>query len=131
MIVAYWPERFADERARLATKRTLASSGGGCGNASGRTGKGTGTIFVLVIPPSGLAGVMIVQPAAAESHANDRTNRSNRVFIAPPSFPCPSFRSSHFLLRAPAGRGRAASVATPRRARGGPRRSRAASARRP
>src|SRR5580693_498695 len=133
MIVAYWKERFADERSRLATKRRLASSGGGCGNASGRMGKGTGTILILVIPPSGLGGVMIVQPAAAENEANNRTHRSDRVFIVPPSFPCPSLRSSfrswRFPFGAPAGRGRAASVAERRTARGGPPLSRAASRR--
>src|SRR4051812_7653486 len=90
MMVAYWPERFTDERARLATNSTLAVSGGGCGKASGRTGNGTGTKIFLVIPPSGLGGVMIVQLAAAVADANNRTRRSDRVFIVPPSFPCPS-----------------------------------------
>src|SRR3954468_9571903 len=116
MIAAYWPERFTDERARLATKSTLAVNGGGCGNASGRMGNGTGTKIFLVIPPSGLGGVMIVQPAAAQAEANNRTKRSDRVFIVPPSFPCPSpsrnlYQSCQYRSGAPASRGRAASAA--------------------
>src|SRR5580704_15180378 len=93
---------------------------------------GTRTILVLVLlPPSMPGGVTIVQPAATASDARTRATTNDRVFIAPPPFPCPG--RLHSLCRcppcgAPAAPGRAAPAAAPRTAYGAPLPPRAASA---
>ena len=83
MMAAYLSARLTDERSRLATTSTLASSGFGAGSASGLTGMRIG----LFMPPSGLPGATTVQADDTATAANPMITA---VLITPPSFLCRS-----------------------------------------